>query len=194
LRRLPYRARRGAVGRRTADAERLRHHLCHQYHARPRRRHRPLERGRFLARAARRRQAGRAAALSGNALHLVSRHDPGRCRCDLRVFDADAAHEGGEPQDRPEFSFQYPPRHGRLESAVPARQPSCGVGGELAGVAARPLSGERARTLRRMPYPTRHRGRDGAVALVHRLRPRAGRRARHHARGARGARLDELRR
>ena len=35
--------------------------------------------------------------------------------------------EGGEPQDRAEFSLQHPPRHAGLEPAVPARQPSCGV-------------------------------------------------------------------
>ena len=62
--------------------------------------------------------------------------------------------------------------------------------GSSAGLAARPLSRERARALRRMPYAARHGGRDGAVAVLDRLCARPRRRARHHPGRARVARLD----
>jgi mono/diheme cytochrome c family protein len=54
--------------------------------------------------------------------------------------------------------LQHPPRHAGLEPAVPARQPSSSVRRQLAGVAARPLSGERAGALWRMPYAPWHGG------------------------------------
>src|SRR6478736_6458378 len=48
-------------------------------------------------------------------------------------------------------------------------------------MAARPLSGERAWALRRVPHATRPIGSDGAVAVVRRCSPQPHRRARHHA-------------
>jgi len=60
----------------------------------------------------------------------------------------------------------------------------------VTGLAARAIPGQRAGALRRMPYAARHRGRDCAVAIVDRVRARPRRRARHHAGGFGGARLD----
>ena len=89
LRRLPHRRqKRRAVRGRAGDELAVRHDRQQQHHARPAHRHRPLQLRRIRAGDARRRGAGRQAALSGDALPGVRQDHRRRHARALRLHDA----------------------------------------------------------------------------------------------------------
>ena len=85
LHRLPYRARRQDVCRRTADEDAVRHALYVEHHARSADRHRHLDLRSVLPDDAQRPLSRRRAGLSGDAVCLLHQGDARGQRCDLRL-------------------------------------------------------------------------------------------------------------
>ena len=135
---------------------RLRDVLRHQHHAGSQARHRQLECGRVLQGAARRRDT-RHAAVSGNAVHVVPVDVARRHRRDLRVSDGAETRRAGEPGGRTAAS------RSTCASGMFVLEFACSCDtalpdaskGAVRRLDARTLSGQRARTLRRVPHAAR---------------------------------------
>ncbi|MET0381915.1 MAG: c-type cytochrome [Burkholderiaceae bacterium] len=177
----------GGAGAAPSGGPRARHPVWQvpgaQHHARPAIRHRPVERGRVQARAARRRRRAGRIPVPRLPVHVVHAHHRRRRRRPLRLPHDAAAHGRAQQAARGETAVRLASAAAVLARAVLRR----GSGGARSDPRRRMepgrLSRERHRTLRRIPHPAQRLRRDEAGPRPFRQRRRTRRpeRAQHHA-------------